>query len=180
MIIPHAYFETVTEISAEYLARNGIDGLLLDIDGTLKDHDATEVPAVVTAWVSELRTSGVAICLFSNGRPQRVGPIGEALGLPTVVKAMKPFPVRCGPALRLLNLPRNRVMLVGDQMYADVLAGRLYGLTTALVRPTSYAEPWFTRLKRPLERPLLPWIRSHRSVPKDTPPGPTPSEAAAS
>jgi predicted HAD superfamily phosphohydrolase YqeG len=45
--------------------------------------------------------------------------------------------------------------MVGDQVFADVVAGRLAGLRTILVRPTSPDEPWFTQLKRPFERQLL-------------------------
>ena len=39
--------------------------------------------------------------------------------------------------------------MVGDQLFADILAGRLAGLTTFLVEPIHpEEEPWFTRLKR--------------------------------
>jgi predicted HAD superfamily phosphohydrolase YqeG len=52
--------------------------------------------------------------------------------------------------------------VVGDQLFADVMAARLAGLASILVRPIHpEEEPWFTRLKRPLERVLLRRLRPH-------------------
>jgi hypothetical protein len=45
--------------------------------------------------------------------------------------------------------------------FADVLAGRLAGLFTILVTPLGHHEPWFTRVKRPFERQVLRWMKSH-------------------
>ena len=50
-----------------------------------------------------------------------------------------------------MALTANRVAIAGDQVFADVMAGQLSGLYTILVKPLSLDEPWFTRLKRPLE-----------------------------
>ncbi len=50
--------------------------------------------------------------------------------------------------------------MVGDQLFADVVSGRLAGLACILVRPIHpEQEPWFTRMKRPLERFLLNRMR---------------------
>jgi len=55
--------------------------------------------------------------------------------------------------------------MVGDQLFSDILAGRLAGLFTILVRPTSAEEPWFTRIKRPVERRVLRRINHpHQSL----------------
>ena len=52
--------------------------------------------------------------------------------------------------------------MVGDQVFADILAGRLAGLKTILVDPIHpEEEPWFTRLKRPPER----WVLRRTAVP---------------
>src|SRR5207249_8187452 len=123
----------------------------LDLDGTLKDYRADEVPAAVAAWVHALRAEGLRLCLLSNGKQQRIEQIARRLDLPFVAKAFKPFPFGCRRALRLLGVNPTRAAVIGDQVFADVLAGHLAGLRTILVPPThGAAEPWFTRLKRPL------------------------------
>jgi HAD superfamily phosphatase (TIGR01668 family) len=102
-----------------------------------------------------LRAAGLRLCLLSNGKPRRIEPIARALEVPFVAKAFKPLPFGCRAALRLLDLRPDEAAIVGDQLFADVLAGRLARLFTVLVRPTSWEEPLWTRVKRPLERHLL-------------------------
>jgi uncharacterized protein len=154
-ITPHVRLARVLELRAADLRRLGLDGLLLDLDCTLKDYRAETIGAEVVAWAAALRAEGVRLCLLSNGRPAKVGAFAAALGIPAVSRAFKPLPFGCRVALGKLGLDRRRVALVGDQLFADVLAGRLAGVVTILVPPTSPDEPWFTRLKRPLERWVL-------------------------
>ena len=50
--------------------------------------------------------------------------------------------------------------MVGDQLFADIAAARLAGLTAILVRPIHPEEEhWFTRIKRPPEKLLLRWMK---------------------
>jgi HAD superfamily phosphatase (TIGR01668 family) len=134
----------------------GIDAVLLDVDCTLKSYRAAEVSPEVKAWLDELQASGIGICLVSNGRGKRIGRLAGALGLPFVSKAMKPLPCGCRRAVRQEAFDARRTAMIGDQIFADISAGRLAGLTSILVRPIRpEEEPWFTQLKRPLERFLL-------------------------
>ena len=154
-LMPHLRLARVLELQLEHLRERGIEGLLLDVDCTLKDYKAEVFPAEVLAWVRGLGAAGFRICLLSNGRPDRIELLARQLGLPFVAKAYKPLPFGCRVAARKLGLRCDQIALVGDQLFADVLAGRLAGLYTVLVQPTSPEEPWFTRLKRPLERRVL-------------------------
>lgn len=154
-LTPHLHLNSVLDLSAERLQSLGRTGLLLDLDCTLKDYHATEIGAEVQAWVRTLRHAGLRLCLLSNGRPRRVQSFADLLGIPFVAKAYKPLPYGCRAALRALRLTAEQTALVGDQIFADVLAGRLAGLLTILVRPTSPLEPLWARLKRPAERLVL-------------------------
>jgi len=154
---PHHRLNSVLELDHERLQRLGVEALLLDLDGTLKDYPAEEVPAAVVQWIQRLQADGLRLCLLSNGKHRRIAGFAEVLGIPFVAKAFKPLPFGCRKALRLLKVDRTRAAIIGDQLFADVLAGRLAGLITFLVPPTHALadEPWFTRIKRPLERWVL-------------------------
>jgi putative phosphatase len=158
---PQLWVDSVLELSVERVAELGREGLILDVDSTLKDYDATEIGPDVGGWLRGLQEAGIKLCLLSNGRPARIGKLAEKLGLPFVAGALKPLPFGCRAAVRKLGLPADRLALVGDQIFADVMAGRLAGVFTILVRPTSPVEPWFTRIKRPFERQLL----RHMTIP---------------
>ena len=160
LVTPHLQLIGVLELDAGRLRSMGIDGLLLDVDHTLKEYGAEVIPQEIVEWIAGLRDAGFRLCLLSNGKPHRIARLAASLGVPFVAKAFKPLPFACRAALGVLGLPANRVALIGDQIFADVLAGRLAGLTTILVTPMSAVEPWFTRLKRPLERLVLRRIGS--------------------
>lgn len=158
-LIPHHRVESVVDLDVERLRAMGIDALLLDVDCTLKNYRATEVRPEVAAWFDSLRGAGIGVCLVSNGRGRRIGRFAEKYGFPFVCKACKPFPFGCSGAVRRMGFDRRRTAMVGDQVFADIMAGRLAGLTSILVRPIHpEEEPWFTRLKRPVERLLLRWL----------------------
>jgi HAD superfamily phosphatase (TIGR01668 family) len=135
-----------------------LEALLLDVDCTLKRYTSEHVGAEVRDWIKELREAGIGMCLVSNGMGERIRRLAESVGLPFVAKACKPFPFGCRSAVKKMGFDRKRTAMVGDQLFADVLAGRLAGMTTILVQPIHpEEEPWFTRLKRPLERLILRW-----------------------
>jgi HAD superfamily phosphatase (TIGR01668 family) len=155
LVTPHLYLDNVLDLTAERLRGEGRNGLLLDVDCTLKDYHDRQIGPAVVAWVSALRRDGFRLCLLSNGRAERIRFHAQSLRIPFVARALKPLPFGCRAALRLLDLRPEQTAIVGDQLFADVLAGRLSGLFTILVRPTSPAEPIWTRVKRPLERRVL-------------------------
>lgn len=164
MLLPDYYLSSATLLNSAFLKSREIEGLLLDIDGTLKDFSAASVPASVVSWMRELQRDGIRLCLLSNGRKERIGRLAAELDLPYVAEAMKPMPAGCRRGLEVLGLPARKVAVVGDQIFADVMAGRLARLFTVLVRPTSRVEPWFTRLKRPFEAPIRVLIRRRLDV----------------
>jgi HAD superfamily phosphatase (TIGR01668 family) len=159
-VTPHLRLNSVLELQAEHLQALGLSGLLLDVDCTLKDHGVDRIGDEVVDWVKRLCQSGFRLCLLSNGKARRIGAVAEQLGVPFVAAAFKPLPRGCHAGLKLLELNPTQTAMVGDQIFADVLAGRLAGLFTILVRPTSPVEPWFTRTKRPFERQLLRWVKT--------------------
>ncbi len=152
---PNLAIDSVLELSPQRLSELGLDSLLLDVDCTLKEYRSETVLPEIHAWLDQLRTIGVGLCLVSNGRGARIGRLAESLELPYIAAACKPLPFGLRSALGKMNFNRARTAMVGDQLFADILAARLAGIFSILVEPISpEQEPWFTRVKRPLERCL--------------------------
>ncbi len=153
---PTIRVERVEELTAERLQGWGLRWLLLDVDCTLTRYQRRDVEPSVAAWLDALRAAGIGLCLVSNGLGQRIHEFAQRLDLPCVSRAMKPLPAGVWWAMRRLAARRAETAMVGDQLFADVLAGQLAGVRTILVRPIHpEEEPWFTRLKRGPERWLL-------------------------
>ncbi len=75
--------------------------------------------------------------------------------MPIVANARKPLPGGFRRALALLALPREAVVVVGDQLFTDIVGAKLYGLRAILVEPIVAHDPWNTLPLRILERWLL-------------------------
>jgi hypothetical protein len=155
-LAPHYRIASVLELTPQRLRGLGLESLLLDADCTLKRYRSEQCAPGVAEWLASLRQAGFGLCLVSNGFGERIGRFAQTLGLPCVARALKPLPIGCRRAMRTMGFPRRSTAMVGDQLFADVIAGRLAGLTTFLVEPIHpEEEPWFTRLKRLPERWLL-------------------------
>jgi uncharacterized protein len=156
LIAPDWYIESVVQLDVEWLRAVGLDALLLDVDCTLKRYPDDHLLPEIQRWLDDLIAAGFPLCLVSNGRGRRIGRLAARLGIPFVAQALKPLPFGCRRAVRQQGFDPRRTAMVGDQLLADIVAGRLAGLKSILVRPIHPEdEPWFTQLKRPVERWLL-------------------------
>lgn len=155
MLNPDYYYSSVLDIDLGALSSSGIDTLLVDLDNTLLPRDSNVVPDEIKAWASGLAGAGFKACLVSNNWHERVVRVAEELGFELVAKAVKPLPFAFMLALRRMGSTRARAAIVGDQMFTDVLGGKLTGVTTVLVAPLSSADLPHTLFLRRIERVLL-------------------------
>jgi len=156
LFTPHFRVHCVWELTPERLHLWGLRALLLDVDCTLARYGQSEALPEAAVWLAQLRAADFRLCLVSNGRGARIAPFAERLGLPFVSLAMKPLPWGVRTALKRIESPPSQTALVGDQVFADVMAGRMAGVRTILVDPIHpEEEPLFTRLKRLPERVIL-------------------------
>lgn len=151
---PHLFIPDVTRLTPELLQRRHIQGLLLDIDGTLMPtHQDQPLPAVL-AWLTQVRQAGVALCLLSNSRRGwRVEAFGKQLGLPWRNLAKKPFTGGFRWAEETLGLPCSHLAMVGDQIFTDVWGARRAGCQAVLVESTD-TDLWYFSLRRLAELPF--------------------------
>jgi uncharacterized protein len=156
IITPHYRVRHVWELTPERLRKWGLRSLLLDVDCTLTRYRQSEPLPEVAAWIEQLRLEDFRLCLVSNGMGHRIEAFAHRLKLPCVAKAMKPMPWGLWSAVEQIQGEPSQTAIVGDQVFADIMAGRLAGIRTILVDPIHpEEEPWYTRLKRLPERVVL-------------------------
>ncbi|GHT19687.1 haloacid dehalogenase [Planctomycetales bacterium] len=153
---PDLQLARITELTPELLEQYGLQTLLLDVDCTLKHYRSHEIPPDIVRWLDTMKQRSIGLCLVSNGRACRIKEFAELVQIPFVAPALKPLPFGCNAALKSLNFNRKTTAMVGDQVFADLMAGKFAGLFTVLVTPLNPdEEPWFARMKRPLEKLVL-------------------------
>jgi HAD superfamily phosphatase (TIGR01668 family) len=152
---PDLYYSSVEAIDLDELAGRGITALLLDMDNTILPRDTGVLPTGMAAWVTRVRQAGFTIFLVSNNWHSRVAEIGAELDVPVVGRALKPLPVGFRRAVAQLGIDRAHAAVVGDQIFTDVLGGRLAGLTTVLVDPLVAHDLPHTLLLRKVEARIM-------------------------
>ena len=65
ILYPKAHFNNVKEISIEFLEKNNIKALILDVDNTLIDYDRN-MPDGTVEWVEQLKNNGIKFYIVSN------------------------------------------------------------------------------------------------------------------
>jgi HAD superfamily phosphatase (TIGR01668 family) len=156
LFTPHYRVQNVLELTPGRLQGWGLRALLLDVDCTLTRYRRDEPTPEISAWIECLRMEGIRLCLVSNGLGARIQRFADRLVLPFVSRAMKPMPWGIWSAMQRIGALPLETAMVGDQVFADVMAGRLARIRSILVEPIHpEEEPWFTRLKRLPEQRIL-------------------------
>jgi HAD superfamily phosphatase (TIGR01668 family) len=140
----------------DILNRFNVKALILDVDNTLTTHDNPNVKPEILSWLSTMKANGVELIIVSNNYPERVEPFANMLGIDFVAMGKKPLPKGFSEACRRLNAPKESICAVGDQIFTDILGANLKGIKSIFVFPIEYETTTFFKVKRTLEKPLLP------------------------
>ena len=155
----------VTEIQISELKEQGIEAVLLDLDNTLTRWQSHEVSDEIAAWLTELKAAGLKLCLISNTRfGRRLKKMSEELDIPYVRKAWKPRRKGFREALNELEVAPERAVMIGDQMFTDVLGANRSGIYSIMVKPMAHREFVGTKFSRMVEKPLLAWFRKRGHI----------------
>ncbi len=151
LLTPTVALRKVTEITPELLKEMGIDAILLDVDNTLAPPTEKTPYEGVQQWIDTIKNSGFAVVICSNNFHSRITPFSESVGLDCVAMSMKPFPIGFNRAKKKLHEKPKAVVVVGDQIYTDVLGANLAGMQSILLEPRSEEKGLTIWIRRKLE-----------------------------
>jgi len=155
VLTPDAFARRLCNVSLDDLVERGIRGVIVDLDNTLVAYGEEHLSPADAAWIQRALTRGFRICLVSNNFTERVARVARELGVPAISSALKPLPRGFSRALRVLGTAREHTIVVGDQLFTDVLGAKLLGLHAILTEPLVASDWLGTRLLRFLERIVL-------------------------
>ncbi len=148
---PTYWLKSVLAIDEEFLKMNRVRALVLDMDNTLSMHGDPAAEDGVAEWLDKMRSLGINMRVVSNNTKKRVAPLAAKLGLPFTANGAKPLTFGVNRAVREMGVPKSETLVVGDQIFTDVMAGNLAGIRTVLVEPFRLEKTWTFRLKRKVE-----------------------------
>ena len=151
LLYPNKYLNKVEDITIEFLQKNKIKALILDIDNTLIDYNR-KMSQDVKKWAKDLKGQGMKLYILSNtNHKEKVEEVAKTLGIPYKNLAKKPFKSGFLKVQKDLKEKSENIAVVGDQIFTDVIGGNRCNMFTILVEPIDKRDFWYTAWKRPLE-----------------------------
>lgn len=169
LFVPDHFFDTVYSVTPQLLKDAGIRALILDIDNTLVPYEIPTPTEEVRAWLEAMWENGIKTAFVSNNHKERVELFNESLGCPAFYDSGKPLKKSCKKALDAMEVSAEQTAIIGDQVFTDVLAGRISKLGLAvLVKPIKDKTSLFFKSKRLLEKPVLASYRRREAKKQKT------------
>ena len=153
-LIPDVILKRLTELTPELLSARGISFLMMDFDNTIVPY-TTDVPTEpMRAWLEQMKSSNIRLCVVSNSKRPRVVTFCKAYGLDCITHAKKPFSHGIRACLARFSLEPARCALVGDQIYTDVLGANCTGVQSILISAIHNHTIWL-KLRHVAELPFI-------------------------
>ena len=151
LIYPNEYFDKIEKITIEFLQKNKIKALILDMDNTLINLKE-KMPKNIEIWAKELKGQGVKLIIVSNSnKKSKLDKTANKLGIKYVYFARKPLKVGLKKAMKILEEKPENIAVVGDQIFTDIIGGNRCKMKTVLVDSLENKDFWYTAWKRPIE-----------------------------
>lgn len=160
---PYDYVDCVQAIDYRKLYRMGYRGILFDIDNTLVHHgdDSTEE---IDDMFRQIQEIGLKTVILSNNNEARILRFLKNIHSLYIYDAQKPNPEGYDRAIQLLGLEKNEVIMIGDQIFTDILGANRSGIASILVKFICLPEETNYGKRRSVEKLILKlYHRKYRS-----------------
>lgn len=155
MLKPNAQFEKITDITPDFLVKNNIKAIILDVDNTLIDLNANKIDNIED-WIKKIKDANLKICIASNSlKKDKVKKIATILEIPYIFFSVKPLKNGLKKAKEILGEKSENIAEIGDQLFTDVLGANRMKMFSILTTPIEEEKGFLDKLKRKIERKVL-------------------------
>jgi uncharacterized protein len=146
---------SLVEVDLDQLWEQGKRLILLDVDHTIVKWRAEEFPEGIEDWIASAKAKGFDLCILSNTRnPERLARLAAILQIETVRDKFKPSPAMFRLAMIKFKRKPEETIMVGDQIFTDVLGANRSGISAIWVQKMEGKEFAGTKVSRFGERLL--------------------------
>ena len=139
-LIPQGVYPTFAHLDPAALAAKGIKLVLADLDNTLVPYKVPTPTQEVVDWKNALEAQGIQLFILSNSRkPGRAQRFAEALGVPFQGHSAKPKKTGYLRAMERMGAKPEETVMVGDQIFTDILGANNAGVIPLMVEPIRLA-----------------------------------------
>ncbi|MCD6546274.1 MAG: YqeG family HAD IIIA-type phosphatase [Thermotogae bacterium] len=165
LLSPNEIYNNVFDVDYVHLKQHGIKLIIFDYDNTLAKWRNPKPNSKIFELLTKLKNMGFKIIIFSNGKNHRFARLREILKNVIIISsAKKPLPFKLRKLLKYGNIRPSEAVIIGDQLFTDVLAGNLAGIYTIKVEPLDKSEFFITKILRLLERFFMLFIQEKPKI----------------
>ena len=153
-LYPYEYVESVFSIDYNKLYNIGYKGIIFDIDNTLVPHgkDAT---AEIEILFQTLHRIGFKTLLLTNNDEERVKRFLQNIDSLYICDAEKPKTTGYLKAVKMMDLQKEEIVFIGDQLFTDIYGANRSGIDNILVKFIGYNIETKIGIRRNLEKIIL-------------------------
>lgn len=159
---PHEYVKSVFLIDYQKLYQKGFRGIIFDIDNTLVHHGDDSTPEI-DALFYKIQSLGLKTLLLSNNDRERVERFIKNIDTLYICDADKPNPQNYLKAVKLLDIKKEEAVVIGDQVFTDILGANRCGLASILVKFIRQDNEKWIGKRRYLEYAVLECWKHNKS-----------------
>lgn len=149
---PDEYLTSVLAVDLDELQRSGVTTVLLDLDNTILSRERAELTPEYAAWCKSLVDHGFKVCILSNNHTKAVSARAQTVGFRFVCNAVKPVPIGYIRALKMMGSKRKETVMIGDQLFTDILGANVLGMRSIMVLPLAKKDLAHTLMLRKVEK----------------------------
>ncbi|MBS5842941.1 MAG: HAD-IIIA family hydrolase [Clostridiales bacterium] len=157
LIKPFSVANTILETGKVIDSYQSVKLIFIDVDNTILSYKENEISCRVKQWLDTMSVHKM-IVIITNNNKKRVEQIAGLNRFKCVCNAAKPFPFAYSNTLKKYNILRKESIIIGDQLFDDVLGGNLAGIKTILIKPIEKEMTYRMRVKRYFESILLKYM----------------------
>lgn len=153
---PSFKYKSVESIPYSFIEKNHIKLIMLDMDNTIVDYHRENYTPEMKEWAQRMQRSGIKLYILSNSPFEKtVKQIASELGMKYYHNATKPSLRGFKKIQETEKVPKENILMIGDQIFTDIFGGNRFGVKTILVDPINKKESLHTKIKRPFEKVIL-------------------------
>ena len=157
---PYEYVESVFSIDYKKLIKLGYKGLIFDIDNTLVHHGEDSTREVDELF-KKIQNMGLKTIILSNNSEKRVKKFLENIDSLYIFDAQKPKKINYLKSIDMLELNKNEVVVIGDQIFTDIFGANKSGISSILVKYLRKSESEKIGKKRRVEKFILNFYKKN-------------------
>lgn len=133
MLYPYEYVESVFSIDYNKLKSKGYKAIIFDIDNTLVPH-GKDTTKEVDELFEFIHSIGLKTLFLSDNSEERIEKFNRNIKTRYIANSEKPKVKSFLKAVELLNVKKEEVVYIGDQIFKDIYGANKSGLDNILVK----------------------------------------------